>query len=435
MADMKELARLLRQLDDQLAVCMRCGMCQAVCPLYAETGREPDVARGKLALLDGLSRELFADPRGVAERLQRCLLCGSCAANCPSGVKVLDIFLQARAILAGYMGLSPAKKLLFRGLLARPELFDSLIEWGARLQKCFIRPVDDTLGTSCARLAPAALAGRHLKPLAPEPFHARMPCLDTQAGSSGLRVGFYVGCLIDKVFPQVAEAVLKVLAFHGVGVYLPQSQACCGMPAAAGGDLTAFRRLTAHNLELFDPDAFDVLVTACATCTATIRKIWPLLFAPGDPQRARRLRRLADKTMDIHRFLVHKIGLPKAAPSRDCGPPLEVTYHDPCHLKKSLGVADEPRRCLAANPRVRLREMAQPDACCGLGGSFSLEHYHLSAAMGARKRDQVVATGCELVTTGCPACMLQLHDMLSRAGKAIRVRHVIEIYSEACEDR
>ncbi len=72
-----------------------------MCPLFAETGREADVARGKLALLDGLAQELFANPQGAQDRLTRCLLCGSCAANGPSGVKVLDIVIKARAIRAG----------------------------------------------------------------------------------------------------------------------------------------------------------------------------------------------------------------------------------------------------------------------------------------------------------------------------------------------
>src|SRR5512135_3468712 len=108
MSSIEVLARLVQELDDQLVVCMRCGMCQAVCPVFAETGRESDVARGKLALLDGLLQQMFEDPHGVHERLSKCLLCGSCAANCPSGVKVLDIFLKARAILSGYIGLPPA---------------------------------------------------------------------------------------------------------------------------------------------------------------------------------------------------------------------------------------------------------------------------------------------------------------------------------------
>ena len=93
MSNLEELIRLMKGLEDQLVVCMRCGMCQAVCPVYTQTGREADVARGKLALLDGLMKEMLDDPASVEERLNKCLLCGSCAANCPSGVSVLEIFL------------------------------------------------------------------------------------------------------------------------------------------------------------------------------------------------------------------------------------------------------------------------------------------------------------------------------------------------------
>ena len=150
MYDMKKLAALVRELEDQIVVCMRCGMCQAVCPLFAETGREADVARGKLALLDGLIQEMFKDAGGVQDRMMRCLLCGSCSANCPSGVKVLDIFFKARAILAGYMGLSPVKKIIFRGMLARPKLFDSFVKLASMMQGIFVKPVDELLGTSCA---------------------------------------------------------------------------------------------------------------------------------------------------------------------------------------------------------------------------------------------------------------------------------------------
>jgi len=430
MAGMKDLARLVRELEDQLVVCMRCGICQAVCPLYAETGREADVARGKLALLEGLSKEMFRDPEGVSERLNRCLLCGSCAANCPSGVKVLDIFLKARAILAGYMGLSPVKRLILRGMLANPAFFDRLTEWGARFQDLFTKPANEVLGTSCARFASPLLGNRHIKPLAPRPFHAELPALDSPAGSSGFKVAFFVGCLIDKIFPSVAHATLKVLQKHGVGVYLPDNQGCCGIPAASSGDMAAFKKLVRHNLERFPAHRFDVLVTSCATCTSTIRKVWPVLFAEDGADILERVRALSEKTMDIHEFLVRRLGLrpEPATPRADAVP---VTYHDPCHLKKSLGVFAEPRALLRANGNIRLVEMAQSDWCCGLGGSFSLEHYDLSSQVGRKKRDMVAATGARIVATGCPACMIQFHDRLSQAGDAVQVRHAIELYAEA----
>ncbi len=436
MSSLKELARLMQELEDQLVACMRCGLCQAVCPLFAETGREADVARGKLALLSGLAQEILKNPQGVQDHLSRCLLCGSCAANCPSGVKVLDIFIKARAILAGYLGLSPVQKVIFRGLLSQPDWFNRILAWGARFQGIFVKPVDDLLGSSCARFMSPLLAHRHFKPLAPIPWHALVPRRDTAPGASGLKVAFFVGCLVDKLYPQVGDAVLRVLEHHGVGVHLPAGQGCCGIPALSGGDTQTFRHLVRLNLPLLDDPVApcDYLVTACATCSSTIKKLWPLMMQDCPPAEQSRLNALAAKTLDISQFLVDKVGVGPIAAGPEDGR-IPVTYHDPCHLKKSLGVAAQPRALIQANPAYLLQEMPESDWCCGCGGSFNLQHYETSAAIGKRKRDNIAASHCRVVATGCPACMLQITDMASQAGLRLQVKHTVEIYAESLPGR
>jgi len=423
---MEELARLMRELEDQLVVCMKCGMCQSVCPVFDQTGREADVARGKLALLGGLMESMFDDPEGVYHRLNKCLLCGSCAANCPSGVDVQEIFLKARAILTGYMGLPSAKRLILKGMLANPALFDRMTEWGARFQKLFTRPVNEIVGTSCARVMSPLIQDRHFRPLAKVPFHKQVPFLDKPTGRSGLKAALFTGCLIDKMFPDIAHASLKVLDHCGVGVYLPEHQGCCGIPALSSGNLPTFRKLLAHNLERFEAGEFDVLVTACATCTSTIHEVWPKMAGPDNRKAAKRL---ADRTMDINRFLIKKAGL-EPLPGEG-GNPRTVTYHDPCHLKKGLGVFSEPRSVIDAAPGYRLKEMVEPDWCCGMGGSFNLQHYDISKNIGEKKAAHIQDTGADIVATGCPACMIQISDMLSRTGARIAVRHPVELIA-AC---
>lgn len=430
MYDMKKLAALIKELEDQLVVCMRCGMCQAVCPVFAETGLEADVARGKLALLDGLIQEMFKDPKGVNERMMRCLLCGSCAYNCPSGVKVLDIFLKARAILVGYMGLHPAKRIVFRGMLAHPRLFNSLVKSASRLQGVFVKPADDLLGTSCGRFF-FPLADRHLKTFAPDSFHSSVGRLDTN-GPSGLKVGFFVGCVIDKIYPNVGHAVLTALEHNGVGVLVPGEQGCCGIPALSSGDLKTFHKLVRYNLDRFSPGDFDCLVTACATCTSTIKKLWPMFADDLSEVEKSRMKELAEKTMDISQFLVDRTGVFTAASAYKGGKAL-ISYHDPCHLKKSLGIAAQPRTLLRTNSRYVFKEMSEADRCCGCGGSFNLQYYGISASVGKRKRDSIVESGCSTVATSCPACMLQISDMLSQAGDRIQVKHAIEIYADSLD--
>ena len=98
-------------------------------------------------------------------------------------------------------------------------------------------------------------------------------------------------------------------------------------------------------------------------------------------------------------------------------------------------MAAQPRALLQANPAYSLQEMAESDWCCGCGGSFNLQHYETSAAIGQRKRDNIVASGCRVVATGCPACMLQITDMLSQAGMQVQVKHAVEIYAESLKGR
>lgn len=425
--DVSSLASMLLELDDMLISCMRCGFCLAVCPVYGATMQEADVTRGKIALLEFLARHMIEDAEAVNEKLNRCLLCGSCQANCPSGVKIMDIFLRARAIVTGYMGLSPVKKALFRGLLVRPKLFNALLDVGGKFQSLFLKDASKVVGTSCAPLLSSIIGPRHFPSLPAQAFHARTPSLDTPAGKSGLRVAFFPGCVADKVFPQVPEAAIKILDAHGVGVFMPSSQACCGIPALASGDRPTFEALVRQNLKLFAGGGFSHLLTPCATCTATFKEIWPKLPDNFTPTERLQIEELHDKTMDITAFLVDVLHVELPAPTTDGK---RVTYHDPCHMKKSLGVSEQPRAILRGLPGHTLVEMPEADRCCGSGGSFTLNHYDVSKDIGQRKRDNIASVHPDLVSTACPACMLQIMDMLSQNGDDIPVKHVVELYAE-----
>lgn len=108
----------------------------------------------------------------------------------------------------------------------------------------------------------------------------------------------------------------------------------------------------------------------------------------------------------------------------------KITYHDSCHLLKSLGIGKQPRELVKANGDYEFVEMKEADRCCGCGGSFTLTHYDLSRKIGQRKRDNIVASGAKTVACGCPACMMQLSNMLALNNDDIKVKHVAEIFAE-----
>ena len=429
MTDIHNLAEMFKKLDDQLVSCMRCGMCQAVCPLFNATGRETDVTRGKLALLGGLASQILSDPEGVETILNRCLLCGTCQSNCPSGVRVMDIFLEARAIMTGYFGLHPAKKAIFRGMLSNPRLFNALTSVSSKFQGIFTKKVDDLLGSSCARFNAPVVADRHFNSLATRPFRKIFPKLDTPAGASGQRVAFFPGCVVDKMYPQVGEAVIKILKKKEVGIFLPTGQACCGIPVLTSGDRQTFDHLIEMNLKLFADKHFDYLVTPCASCTSTIKELWPHFYG-GKKENLPDIVALGEKTRDITEFLADFCPVSIHEPAE--GDDNSITYHDPCHLKNALGVTAQPRSLIKATGGPFI-EMKEAGTCCGCGGSFNVVHYSLSKQIGNRKADNIVASGAKTVATSCPACMMQMTDMLSRRNKGIAVKHVVELYADSLE--
>lgn len=430
MGKINELSSLVKELEEQLNVCIRCGSCQAACPLFEQTRKEADVARGKLALLSGLMTDLFQNPAGVNQRLNKCLLCGSCAANCPSGVNALEIFIRARAIITEYQGLPLAKKLVFRGMLSNPKLFNTLMGWASKFQGLFVKSNKDTQGTSCSRISSPLLQDRHFLPMAKKPFNRTIQNLNQEPSNTGPRVLFFTGCIIDKMMPQIATACVKALTHNNVRIIIPENQGCCGIPALASGDYKSFKNLVNFHADLFELESFDYLVTACATCTSTIKKLWPALYQASGRKRKNlkpRLEQLSNKTMDINEFLIDVI---RVKPLSRTGEP--VTYHDPCHLKKSLGIHVQPRQLLN-NSGHPVTAMAAADKCCGMGGSFNLIHYDISSKIGKLKADNIIDTECSTVASGCPACMMQISDMLSKAGADIKVKHPVQMYADSLD--
>lgn len=426
--NLHDLALRLQRLDDRLITCMKCGMCQAVCPIFAETLQEGDVARGKIALLQNLANEMIRNADGIQEKINRCLLCGTCQANCPSGVSIMDIFLEARIIVNTYMGLSLTKKTLLRGILTRPKLFNALIGIGSIFQGFIVTDKNKNIGSKHSAFLSPIIGDRYYMPLAKKQLHKEISSLNTATGKSGLKVAFYTGCLVDKMFPQIGKAVLKILDHHGVGVIIPQNQACCGIPALASGAKDAYDKLVQINIQAFDDFKFDYLITACASCTSTIKECWPKMTEQYQTKLQQKIKKLAEKTLDIHEFIIDKLQVkPKPATQEKR---TRVTYHEPCHLGKILGIKSQPRDVIRLNPAYDFQEMAESDRCCGCGGSFNLQHYDLSTKIGQQKRNNIVASGAEIAATSCPACMMQIADMLSKNHDSIQIRHSIELYAD-----
>jgi hypothetical protein len=89
--------------------------------------------------------------------------------------------------------------------------------------------------------------------------------------------------VVDKMFPRVGHAVLKVMAHHGVGVYLPAGQSCCGIPALSSGDGESYEKLVAANAKVFAKGSYDVLITRAPRARRPSRNCGPSSWTASTP--------------------------------------------------------------------------------------------------------------------------------------------------------
>ena len=105
-----------------------------------------------------------------------------------------------------------------------------------------------------------------------------------------------------------------------------------------------------------------------------------------------------------------------------------VTWHEPCHLGRYLGVKEQPRQILKSLSDVGYVEMSHADSCCGMAGTFSVYFYKLSQKIAAQKVDDIQSTNADIVVTDCPGCQIHLIDSLRRHGLNTQVRHIMELF-------
>ena len=139
---------------------------------------------------------------------------------------------------------------------------------------------------------------------------------------------------------------------------------------------------------------------------------------------------MAGKVCDFAEFVYHqgKGGLVQKPEFKPLNK--KVTYHDSCHLKRSLGITVEPRELLKM-VGADLVEMSFSDRCCGFGGSYSIKYHELSAHILDQKLACIQETGADLVAVECPGCLMQLRKGLADRGQgAPEAKFLAEILAD-----
>ena len=242
-----------------------------------------------------------------------------------------------------------------------------------------------------------------------------------------MRVSLFVTCLVDQLWPSIGTSAVAVLRRAGCEVEFDQRQTCCGQPAFNTGYRNEARRLARRFIEIFEESGADAIVSPSGSCTAMVHHFREL-FADDEAWR-KRAEALAGRTHEFASFLVNVLKVDDVGASFDG----RVTWHDACHGLRDLNIHSEPRRLIRKVRGLEFVEMANADACCGFGGTFSVKYPEISLAILDQKIDAIERAGVHAVVSGDASCLMQIGGRLSRKGSKVRVMHLAELLNESSQ--
>ncbi|MBW1781285.1 MAG: FAD-binding protein [Deltaproteobacteria bacterium] len=355
--------------DNELLACIYCGFCRLGCPTFSVTHRESRNARGRNALAFNFLNGTIEPSRDLAEAFYSCTTCQACTYFCPARVKVDEIVEGVR------------KKLYQSGFVPEPVL-------GIR---------DNILKTG--NVYASAKADR---------IDIYPPALKEKIGQGALKEQaetlLFMGCVPSYLDMKMVPSLIKPLDAAKVDyTTLATEEGCCGFPLFLMGT-DEFAPHAEKVMERIKATGAKELVTPCAGCFKTFKKIYP---------------EVGDLNMEVYHsvhYLERLINEGKITFKGELGK--KVTYHDPCDLGRAFQIFEEPRNILKAIPGLEFVEMARnrlQARCCGGGGGVLANNPDMAVDMAAERVRDALAVGAEIIVSGCAACK----DNLRKGAKAI----------------
>lgn len=421
----QELLDLIKTGDD----CVKCGKCIPVCTIHAISPDETTSPRGFLDLLAAHKKGELPLDKNTKRIFESCFLCTNCVDVCPSKLPIDTAIEEVRAEIAKEFGITWYKRVFF-WLLRYRAIMDLMAKIGYVFKTCIFADKKEKSSMLPRFYLPIIKSGRLLPSLSKTSFlnsHEE----HITASNPKQKVAVFIGCMANYSYTNIGDSLVRVLKKLNVDILIPKKQLCCGAPAYFTGDIDTPRYLIKKNIEYFEGfiDTVDAIVVPEATCSSMMVHDWQKALG-NEPEWLDRCQKIVSKVSLATKWLHDNTELKEMLAKEGKQLNYSVTYHDPCHARKTQGVWKEPRALITQN--FKTIEMENPNRCCGFGGvTIQTERFELAQKAGAPKARMIEETGADIVSAECSACRMQLTNAMHEHGVNAAFKNPIELIDEA----
>ncbi|NDY81647.1 FAD-binding protein [Orrella sp. NBD-18] len=369
-------------LASAVEMCNNNGHCRkfdagTMCPSYRVTKDEQHLTRGRantlrLAISGQLGPEGLTG-QDVKETLDLCVSCKGCKRDCPTGVDMAKMKIEARAAWSDKHGLSLREKLIAGMPHYAPwaSKIGSILDAAQRLP--FIGHLAKrTLGFATQRSLPKFES----------PFlngHSIVNQTDQNA-SDKKEVLLFVDTFNNYLESDNARAALKVLQAAGYTVHLntveDQRPLCCGRTFLSTGQVEKAKTEAQRTIKALLPFVRRgvAIVGLEPSCLLTMRDEF-MQYGYGSEAKL-----IADHAFLFEEFLVREKNAGRLNLRLKPLPTDTIMLHGHCH-QKAFDALSPVQTVLGWIPDLKVSTIES--SCCGMAGSFGYEaeHYGTSMAM------------------------------------------------------
>ncbi|MFW9865722.1 MAG: (Fe-S)-binding protein [Candidatus Thorarchaeota archaeon] len=230
---------------------------------------------------------------------------------------------------------------------------------------------------------------------------------------------YYIGCTSNYRQKNLRDSTIRFLKKVGIEFTLIDEH-CCTSPMIRTGQISISKDYMSYNIAQIKNSGAKKVVTSCAGCYKTFKKDFEKFGEEYDFE--------VFHTVELIKELLDKGKIKFASEYNNT-----VTYHDPCHLGRHMGIYEIPREIYKQIPGLKLKEMKRNRNfawCCGAGGGVKIGYPEWAIEVSKERLKEAKETGATVISSTCPFCRTNLSDANERLKYDLEILDLLEIIDQ-----